>query len=141
MFRKYSSAYGTDDNLPLLHISIEVRSELCSLGQHCVQDHLNAYLHLQKLKMKSADARDVSIASQAVTSKATIVFTSIFLFEEDDKLAVARELSEMYNARAVVTTSLFCPRHRASCSNPFCSNWQLVRDARVGYRRFHTVFL
>ncbi|KAG1691870.1 hypothetical protein DVH05_026032 [Phytophthora capsici] len=112
-------------------VGIEMRGNLCRLGLRCIQDHTEQYQLLNKVVLKIADVRDVPISSQPLMRDATLVFTNIFLFEEDAKLVVARELSTLPNVRIVVSTALFCHRHRSSCSEPFCLRWKRVREFMV----------
>ncbi|ETI31401.1 hypothetical protein F443_21628 [Phytophthora nicotianae P1569] len=109
-------------------VGIEMRSNLCRHGLRCIQDHTEQYQLLNKVVLKIADVRDVPISSQPLMRDATLVFTNIFLFEEDAKLVVARELSTLPNGRIVVSTARFCHRHRSSCSEPFCLRWKRVRE-------------
>lgn len=112
-------------------IGVELREELCSLAKQHIQNHITAYPLLRKVTMIPADVRDVVLSVQAPASEATVIFANYFLFEEAAKLVVARELSAMPNARIIASTSRFCPRHRANCSQPFCSRWKLVREQQV----------
>ncbi|KAE8995355.1 hypothetical protein PR003_g16564 [Phytophthora rubi] len=37
----------------------------------------------------------------------------------------------MPNARIIAATSLFCPRHSARCSHPFCDCWKLSQTVMI----------
>ncbi|ETP29368.1 hypothetical protein F442_21474 [Phytophthora nicotianae P10297] len=78
-------------------VGIEMRGNLCRLGLRCIQDHTEQYQLLNKVVLKIADVRDVPISSQPLMRDATLVFTNIFLFEEDAKLVVARELTTIFH--------------------------------------------
>ncbi|EEY59348.1 uncharacterized protein PITG_11355 [Phytophthora infestans T30-4] len=112
-------------------IGIEVRRDLVSLGRRCMQQLRKQYPRLSKVLLKQVDVRDVSMSRHSPSCEATIVFANIFLFEEDAKLIVSRELSAMPEARVIVSTSLFCPRHRSSCSEPYCKSWKLDHQLEV----------
>ncbi|ETP29516.1 hypothetical protein F442_21333 [Phytophthora nicotianae P10297] len=101
-------------------VGIELRRDLVSIGEHRMRLQHRKYPRLRKVQLKQADCRDVLMSQHPLICEATIVFANIFLFEEDAKLVVSRELSAMPVARMIVATSLFCPRHRSSCSEPYC---------------------
>jgi hypothetical protein len=112
-------------------IGVELRKDLVALGQCCIQQHIKHQPLLGEVLLKQADVRDVSLSSHSLICEATVVFANIFLFEEDAKLVVSRELSAMPMARVIVSTSQFCPRHRSTCSEPYCKRWCLERQIEV----------
>ncbi|ETK96698.1 hypothetical protein L915_00653 [Phytophthora nicotianae] len=114
-----------------LCVGIEFRRVLVSLGQRCLHQQLKIQPRLDKVMLKLLDVRDVSMSRHSPICEATIVFANIFLFDEDAKLIVSRELSAMPVARVIVSTSLFCPRHRSSCSEPYCKSWKLDHQLEV----------
>eukprot|EP00644_Phytophthora_capsici_P018630 jgi/Phyca11/131799/e_gw1.113.33.1 len=121
---------GVGNILAQVALSTEVRAcigtELrAALGQSCMRWHLEQYPRLSKVVLKLAGVRDTFLSSQDPICQATIVCANIFLFEEDAKIVVLRELSAMIMVRLLSSTSQFCPRHRSTCSNLFCESWKL----------------
>ncbi|POM76085.1 Histone methylation protein DOT1 [Phytophthora palmivora] len=96
-----------------------------------VERSSDTYPLLRKVFLKAADVRDLVLSKQPPTCEATIVFANYFLFEETAKLVVATELSGMLTAGVIAATSLFCPRHSARCSQPFCERWKLDQTVMV----------
>ncbi|ETP54689.1 hypothetical protein F442_00665 [Phytophthora nicotianae P10297] len=78
-----------------LCVGIEFRRVLVSLGQRCLHQQLKIQPRLDKVMLKLLDVRDVSMSRHSPICEATIVFANIFLFDEDAKLIVSRELSAM----------------------------------------------
>ncbi|EEY59313.1 uncharacterized protein PITG_20991 [Phytophthora infestans T30-4] len=92
---------GVDNVLAQVALTTNVRT--------CIGTELRRELVL----LKQVDVGDVSMSRHSPLCEATIVFANIFLFEEDAKLIVSRELSAMPEAWVIVSTSLFGPRHRS----------------------------
>ncbi|KAL3660467.1 hypothetical protein V7S43_014615 [Phytophthora oleae] len=99
----------------------EVRSELCALAVERLRNSSNNYPRLQKMIMIATDVRDAAISSKPPMCDATIVFANNLLFEEDTNLVLSRGLCAMPSARVVAVSCNFCPRHRATCSQLFCT--------------------
>lgn len=112
-------------------VGLEVRPELCAVSETRSRNHLAAFPHLRKLHVVAVDARDAALSSRSPMREATLVFANSFLFEEETKLVVARELCEMPRVRVVAASCLFCPRHRARCTQPFCARWTYIRKVEV----------
>ncbi|OWY90255.1 Histone methylation protein, partial [Phytophthora megakarya] len=112
-------------------IGVEIREDLCGVGDRCFQCHTSQYPQLVNVNLRCMDIRDAAMSSQLPTRDATAIFANTFLFEESAKLVIARELRAMAKARAVASTSSFIPRHHASCSQPFCQTWKLKRYVMV----------
>ncbi|EEY59480.1 uncharacterized protein PITG_20932 [Phytophthora infestans T30-4] len=112
-------------------IGVELRRDHVSLGDRCMQQQLKQYPWLRKILLKQVNVRDGSMSRLPHICEATIVFDKIFLFEEDAKLIVLRELRAMSEARMIVATSLFCPSHRSSCTEPCCKCWELDHHIEV----------
>ncbi|OWZ06296.1 Histone methylation protein, partial [Phytophthora megakarya] len=112
-------------------IGVDVWEELCVLAAKNIHRNADAYPLLRKVSVVAAEVQNVLLSTQSPTADATIVYTNYFLFEESAKLYMAQKLSAMPNARVVASTSRFCPRHRASCSQPFCSRWNFERELKV----------
>ncbi|OWZ19325.1 Histone methylation protein [Phytophthora megakarya] len=103
-------------------LSVEIRQDLCEMIYRCFQRHTSQYPQLITVNLRCMDIRDAAMSSQLPTHDATAIFADTFPFEESAKLVIARELGALAKARAVAST---CPRHRASCSQPFCQTWKL----------------
>ncbi|OWZ24838.1 Histone methylation protein, partial [Phytophthora megakarya] len=112
-------------------VDIEVRSDLCQLAERCLHRFVGRFPHLGKVVIKKTDVRDVSFSSNPATRDATLVFANFFLFEEDAKLVLARELATLSKARLLAVTLRFCPRHRKSCTKAFCLRWKLADEIFV----------
>ncbi|OWZ10442.1 Histone methylation protein [Phytophthora megakarya] len=106
-------------------IGVEIREDLCGVGHRCFQRHTSQYPQLVNVNRRCMDVRDAAMSSQLPTRDATAIFADTFFFEESAKLVIARELGAMAKARTVASTSSVYPRHRASCSQPFCQTWKL----------------
>eukprot|EP00644_Phytophthora_capsici_P003408 jgi/Phyca11/116739/e_gw1.31.124.1 len=105
-------------------LGIEKRHDVVSAGARCVRSHVSLFGHLRKALVLTGDVLDTPLSTRAPFKAATLIFLNDFLFTEEAKLVVQEELSGMPNARAIVSTSLYCPRHRDSCRNLFCGRWK-----------------
>ncbi|KAF1782910.1 histone H3-K79 methyltransferase [Phytophthora cactorum] len=112
-------------------VGMETRGDLCGLATKRVEQHVASLPLLGKVTMKAVSVRDSALSALPPTCNATVIFANMFLFEEAAKLVVSRELCEMRRARIVVLTSLFCPLHRWTRTQPFCQRWSLMRKVEV----------
>ncbi|OWZ13079.1 Histone methylation protein [Phytophthora megakarya] len=110
-------------------LGIEKRREVVEAGSRCVQAHVPQLAHLRKVLVLIGDVLDIPLSTRAPFDAATIVFLNDLLFTEEAKLVIQQELSHMPKARLIVSTSLYCPRHRSSCKRRFCGKWKQVETS------------
>ncbi|OWZ09282.1 Histone methylation protein [Phytophthora megakarya] len=91
--------------------------------------HVPQLAHLRKVLVLIGDVLDIPLSMRAPFDAATIVFLNDLLFTEEAKLVIQQELSHMPKARLIVSTSLYCPRHRSSCKRRFCGKWKQVETS------------
>ncbi|ETI56913.1 hypothetical protein F443_00709 [Phytophthora nicotianae P1569] len=106
-------------------LGIEKRAEVVYAGLQCVRSSAARLLNLRKVRVLIGDILDTPLSCCPPFQAASIVYLNDFLFEEPAKLAVREELCEMPKARVIISTSLYCSRHRDKCQDPFCARWQL----------------
>ncbi|KAG6950094.1 hypothetical protein JG688_00014331 [Phytophthora aleatoria] len=124
-------------------IGVEVRAELSKLSEGRSQEHLETFPHLCKIRVISLDVRDAFLSSRSPLCEATLVFANNFLFEDEGNLVLAHELCEMRRVRVVATIRLFCPRHRAPFTQPFCTKWTTCAKSKyhaAGNHRYMLTF-
>ncbi|KAG2967009.1 hypothetical protein PC119_g24586 [Phytophthora cactorum] len=63
-------------------VGVELRSDLISLGQYCMQQQIKHYSRLGKMLLKTVDVRDVSMSTQPPICEVTIVFANITVLKK-----------------------------------------------------------
>ncbi|OWZ16479.1 Histone methylation protein [Phytophthora megakarya] len=95
----------------------------------CVQAQVPRLAHLRKVLVLVGDVLDIPLSTRAPFDAATIVFLNDLLFTEEAKRVIQQKLSHMPKGRLVVSTSLYCPRHRSSYKRRFCGKWKQVETS------------
>eukprot|EP00644_Phytophthora_capsici_P014206 jgi/Phyca11/99349/e_gw1.3.439.1 len=104
-------------------LGIEKRAEVARAGLKCVRSNATQLQNLRKVRVLIGDVLDTPLSSFPPFEAASIIYLNDFLFSEPAKLAVREELCHMSKARVIVSSSLYCSRHRSTCRGAFCARW------------------
>ncbi|POM69426.1 Histone methylation protein DOT1 [Phytophthora palmivora] len=77
-------------------IEIEVRDEMCKLGEAHIRSYTDVYPLPRKATMIASDLRDLALFSKAPTYTAIIVFDNNSMFEELTNLVLSQERCSMF---------------------------------------------
>lgn len=106
-----------------LVIGLEMRAELVCLSRQLVADGKRAFPALSRIKLVEGDIAAEEVGESVIT-QATVIFANNLLFTPTANQALHVLCSELPYLRLVLLIDRPCPRHRARCSNPFCSLWK-----------------
>ncbi|KAG6956931.1 hypothetical protein JG687_00010293 [Phytophthora cactorum] len=111
-------------------IGVEIRSDLWRLGCQLINRFSNVQSLLKKVLLLQGDVKDCGLSLRPSFWDAPNVYLNSFLFIDDVKILVLRELCALSRTRIVISTETFCLRHRPSCRNKFCSRWKLYQVSK-----------
>ena len=105
-------------------ISLEARGDLVSLSQALLNANWFIELRLDKVSLINIDITKGDVSSVRDMQDATHLFSHNTLFTSEALLAL-EEMAWLPKLRFIAVTLHACPRHRPSCSKPFCQIWAL----------------